>query len=97
MRAEKNMKDDTRLALLEQSIGHINETMMRIEKRFDAIDKRFDVVDKRFEAVDKRFERLENRIEDVRKNSWAQFCWVMGFMFTLSTAFAAILIKGHFG
>jgi hypothetical protein len=80
---EAHMKDDTRLALLEQSIGHINETMIRIEKRFDAIDKRFD--------------RLENRIEDVRKNSWSQFCWVMGFMLALSTAFAGILIKGHFG
>ena len=29
--------EDTRLALLEQSIGHINETLMRFEKRFDQV------------------------------------------------------------
>jgi chromosome segregation ATPase len=87
---EAHMKDDTRLALLEQSISHINETMMRIEKRFDSIDKKFD-------DANKRFDRLENRIEDVRKNSWSQFCWVMGFMLAVATAFAGVLIKGHFG
>ncbi len=34
-----HMKDDTRLALLEQSIGHINETLLRFEKRFDNLDQ----------------------------------------------------------
>lgn len=81
------MKDDTRLALLEQSIGHINESLVRIEKRFDSIDKRFDNVDKKFDV-------LEIRIEDVRKNSWSQFRWIMGFVFAFFMAFAAAYIKG---
>lgn len=29
------MKDDTRIALLEQSITHLNETLIRIERKID--------------------------------------------------------------
>lgn len=29
---------DTRVALLEQSINNINDTMVRFEKRFDKVD-----------------------------------------------------------
>jgi hypothetical protein len=87
---EVDMKDDTRIALLEQSIGHINESLVRIEKRFDSIDRRF-------ESIDKRFDVVESKIEDVRKSSWSHFTWIMGFMLAIATAFAGILIKGHFG
>jgi hypothetical protein len=72
---EVSMKDDTRLALLEQSIGHINESLARIEKRFD---------------------NVEVKIEDVRKNSWSQFRWIMGFIFAVSSAVMGMVIKGHF-
>ena len=34
--------DDVRLALLEQSINNINDTLVRFEKRFDQIDVKFD-------------------------------------------------------
>ena len=34
--------NDTRLALLEQSINHINETLIRFEKRFDNLDQKID-------------------------------------------------------
>lgn len=34
--------DDVRLALLEQSINNINETLIRFEKRFDQIDAKTD-------------------------------------------------------
>jgi len=46
------MKDDTRIALLEQSIGHINQTLIRIEKRLDTMDAK----------IDARFDSLNNRI-----------------------------------
>jgi hypothetical protein len=80
---EVPMNDDTRLALLEQSIGHINESLVRIEKRFDSVDKRFD--------------SLETKIEDVRKNSWSQFRWIMGLIFAVVSGFIGMIIKGHFG
>jgi hypothetical protein len=34
--------DETRLALLEQSINNINETMKRFEKRFDTLENKID-------------------------------------------------------
>ena len=33
-----NYNDDVRLALLEQSINNINDTLVRFEKRFDKVD-----------------------------------------------------------
>jgi hypothetical protein len=30
--------EETRISLLEQSIGHINETLIRMEKRFDNLE-----------------------------------------------------------
>lgn len=74
MKAHKlgeNMKEDTRIALLEQSIGHINETMTRIEKRFDSIDKRFDSIDKRFDRVEARLDSLDGKID-------SNFKWLLG-------------------
>lgn len=34
--------DDVRLALLEQAINNINNTLVRFEKRFDQIDAKID-------------------------------------------------------
>jgi len=34
--------EDTRLALLEQSISHIDATLLRFEHRFDQLDSRMD-------------------------------------------------------
>lgn len=33
-----NASDETRLALLEQSIKHTNDTLIRFERRFDKLD-----------------------------------------------------------
>lgn len=85
---EVNMKDDTRIALLEQSIGHVNETMLRIEKRFDDVDKRFD-------KVDNRFDKLEEEIKSVRQLTWSHFRWIMGTLVTLFATIVTVMIKGH--
>jgi hypothetical protein len=37
-----NYSDDVRLALLEQSINNINDTLVRFEKRFDQQDVKID-------------------------------------------------------
>lgn len=34
--------DDVRLALLEQSVNNINDTLNRFEKRFDQLDSKID-------------------------------------------------------
>jgi uncharacterized coiled-coil protein SlyX len=41
-KVKENLTEDTRLALLEQSINHINETLKRMEKRFDLMDQKFE-------------------------------------------------------
>ncbi len=60
--------DDTRIALLEQSIGHINQTLIRMEKRFDKMDSRFDSLEGK---VDSGFKEVNNRL-------WKNFFWIMG-------------------
>ena len=45
--------DDVRLALLEQSITNINDTLVRFEKRFDQIDAKFDKLDTKIDASQK--------------------------------------------
>jgi hypothetical protein len=42
--------EETRLALLEQSINNINNTLVRFEKRFDQIDAKFDKLDTKIDT-----------------------------------------------
>lgn len=46
-----NYSDDVRLALLEQSINNINDTLVRFEKRFDHIDNEFKGICDEFKVI----------------------------------------------
>lgn len=52
----KNIKTNdstqTRVALLEQSIGHIAQTLLRIESRIDGLEK----------SLNTRIDKVENRL-----------------------------------
>ncbi len=65
--------DQTRLALLEQSINNINNTLIRFEKRFDKLDVRFD--------------RVDEQLNVIRKESNSDFKWLLtifgGLIFSL--------------
>lgn len=78
MTTKKQMQysDDTRLALLEQSIIHINETMLRMEHRFDKIDERFNKLDERFNKIDDRFDKIDAKID-------SHFRWNLSLTFGL--------------
>lgn len=95
MKIRKDDTNDVRLALLEQSINNINETMIRMEKK---IDKGFDQVDKRFDKIEievKEFKKeINSKIESFNSRLWVNFYWILGTMFTLSCAGAGILAKG---
>jgi hypothetical protein len=78
MKAHKQT-DDTRLALLEQSIGHINQTLQRIEKRFDKIDNGLDSIEKN---INQGFKEVNNRI-------WRNFY----FMLAMYGGSIAIILK----
>lgn len=94
---DSSISTQTKIALLEQSIGFINETLIRIEKRFDNIDKKFEnlehSINKRFDNVDKRFEKVEKEISCVRELGWSQFKWIMG---TILISILIPVIKGFF-
>lgn len=84
-KSEGFMKDGTRVALLEQSIGHINETMIRMEKRFDYLDKTIEI----------GFSRVDKQIEEVRTLSWSHFRWTIGAVMALFGSIVTAIIKGH--
>jgi predicted nucleic acid-binding Zn-ribbon protein len=50
--------DDVRLALLEQSINNINNTLVRFEKRFDQIDDKFERINADIRDMRSHFDRL---------------------------------------
>jgi hypothetical protein len=93
LKLEASMKQstETKVALLEQSIGHISETLIRLERKMDIglekVDKRFDLIDKKFEDIEKKLEKFDARL-------WSNFYWTLSTMFTLSCAGAAVLAKG---
>jgi hypothetical protein len=47
-----NDSNQTRIALLEQSIGHIDQTLMRIESTIEKMDK----------SLNARIDKVENRL-----------------------------------
>jgi hypothetical protein len=71
----EKMKEDTRIALLEQSIGHINETMLRMEKRFDRSDQKLGDLEKKLET---KIHRIEDKINSVDEKIGNHFKWIMG-------------------
>ena len=65
---------DTSLALLEQSIGHINETLIRFEKRFDRIDERMDSMENKLNSrIDSMENKLDLRIDSMEYKSEQQY------------------------
>lgn len=83
---DHHMKEDTRIALLEQSIGHINETLLRFEKRFDVLDADIKTLGITIHNDMKQgFNRLDSRIDSINNRQWLNFFWIVG-------SFAAILL-----
>lgn len=77
MKAHKHT-DDTRLALLEQSITNINDTMQRMEKRFDKLEAKIDTVST---EMKQGFKDCNNRI-------WSNFYWNLAALTTLGALMA---------
>ena len=91
MKIRKDDNNDVRLALLEQSINNINDTMIRFERRFDKLDTEL----KEFrQDVNSKLETFNNRLETFNNRLWVNFYWILGTMFTLACAGAGVLAKG---
>ena len=59
LKNENRYTDDVRLALLEQSINNINNSLVRFEKRFDQMDEKFDRMESKFDRMDAKFHLIE--------------------------------------
>lgn len=61
-----NDSNETRMALLEQSIGHIDQTLMRMDARLDKMDTRLDKMDTKIDNLESklnlRMDKLDNRL-----------------------------------
>jgi len=86
MKPEKinnNYSDDVRLALLEQAISNINNTLIRFEKRFDQIDAQFDKIDDKFEKI---------RSESLSHHKWT-LGLISGLYLIVTSSLITVLIK----
>lgn len=85
VKMSKNSQE-TRIALLEQSNSYIQETLTRIEKRFESTDKRFD-------KIDDQFKNLRFELGDIRRESWTQMRWILAFIIAFMGLFITALCK----
>ena len=83
MTASKNdstITNSTKIALLEQSIGHIYETLLRMEKRFDSLESKLE-------------SKIDRGFSECRQLSWSHFRWLLG---TILVSLIIPVIKGFF-
>lgn len=100
MKTEKikdSYSDEVRLALLEQSINNINDTMVRFERRFDQIDAKFDHIDSKFNHIDAKFNHIDSKFEQLRAEGRSQHKWTLslisGLYFIFASSLTTILLK----
>jgi predicted nuclease with TOPRIM domain len=89
-KVRESYSDDVRLALLEQSINNINDTLLRFEKRFDKIDEKFDKIDFKFQNLDHKFEVLHS--ENSSHHRWA-ITGIFGLYALMITGLITVIVK----
>lgn len=82
---------DTCVALLEQSIGSINQTLIRIELQ---MKDGFNRIDARFEKIDARFEKTESKFELEFKEIKKDIKYNFRYLFTIICGLGAMVAHG---
>lgn len=93
-KVEKSSNDnyfETRLALLEQSIGHINESLIKIDKRFDIIDRKFDYLEIKIGRLDEKF---DSKINSLNAKIDSGFRWHLNFTIGGFIAILGVMARG---
>lgn len=83
--------NETRVALLEQSIEHISNTLIRLDSKMDA---GFERMNDRFDKVDARFDKMDARLDKMNDRIWSNFLWLLSMMLGLAAGGLGLLIKG---
>lgn len=91
---KNNYNDDVRLALLEQSIININDTLVRFEKRFDKIDEKFTKIDEKFDRVDNKFDRIEDRFDKIHDQIKSETRWIITVFGGLMLGLSGLMAHG---
>lgn len=78
------MNDDTRLALLEQTITHIDSSLAEIKTEIKIFKQE---VNQKFEKMDTKIQRLDDKVDD-------KFKWTMGVVITLFSGLYATALGG---
>ncbi len=75
---------EIRIALVEKSIGHLNETLVRLEHN---LEKQFDSIDKKFDSIDIKF-------DGIRKEMKSDFRWILTITIGLFGSLGGIMAHG---
>lgn len=82
--AMDNYNQETRFALMEQSIQHMTQSVQRLET---SLESRFNKIDDRFDKIDARFEKVDHEIKEVHKELKGEirsnFFWTLGVIGTV--------------
>lgn len=82
---------DTRIALVEKSIGHLNETLVRLEH---FLEKRFDSIDNKFDGIDKKFDSVDSKFNEIRKEMKSDFRWILTISIGLFASLGGFMAHG---
>src|SRR5271165_1625917 len=86
MKARNADSLETRVAVLENAVAHIQQSLSRIENRLEMMDRRFDVstdkMGRQFEAMNesnnRRFETLDAKLDKMNDRTTSHFRWIIG-------------------
>ena len=60
MKLDVKMSDETRIALLEQAINHINDALINIDKKIDSIK---DITIRKLDFMESRIAKIDEKID----------------------------------
>lgn len=76
-------KIHTRLALLEQTTSHIQQSLDRIQNRFDVFD----------DKIDKLTSKFDNTLDKIESKMDANSKWLLGFIITIIISAIPLIFK----
>jgi|SRR5579859_2482692 hypothetical protein len=93
---------ETRIALLEQSVGHISETLRRLEQKMDDGFKDVNMKIHSFQEDSKqgyrdfetKFLHFDNKLTNLDNKITTQLYWVMGTIFTVGASLGGLMAHG---
>lgn len=98
---ENHMSNDERIAILETTVSHINQSLQdmrqdiragfaEMNRRFEMVDRKFEAIDRKFEIIDHKFEVIDHKFDRLNKLIWSNFMWLISAMIALAGLIAHV-------